>query len=211
MTIKELHDNLYNEESPRNYRYLLNYYETNRDLIENVDLSNLDDYDYAMKLTCDYSLALFDLGYAKKGILYSDKAISLIENFPNFDKDKLFDIRFYELILFNKAKALYNLKKYKESALIFEKLNKQFPENDFYLSWIYGLKNRKYQLLSNIGLYVMLFSIILNIFFEKTSRNFYIYIYFLLIFSLIFATISKIIFEIKRYKLKKLNKKLYPN
>ena len=210
MTIKELHDNLYNDESPRDQRNLINSYESNVDLINNVDLSNLEDYDYAMRLTCDYSIALVDLGYIKKGISYCDKAINLIENFPGFNKDKLFDIRYYELVLFNKAKALYKLKKYKESSLIFETLNKNFPQNDYYISWIYGLKNRKYDLISKIGYYVMLISIILNILFNKTSPNIYIYIYFLLIFSLSFTVIFEIIKRIKLYKSKQLNKKIYP-
>ena len=211
MTIKELHDNLYNEESPKNQRYLLEYFESNLDIINNVDLTNLIDYDFVMKLTCDYSLALLDLGYIKKGILFCDKSIKLIENFPAFDKEKLFEVRCYELILFNKAKALYKIKKYKDSSLIFNKLNKKFPENDYYLSWIYGLKNNKYESISKVGYFVMLLSIILNIFADKTNQNTYIYIYSLLVFSLSFFVIFEIIKRIRQYKFKRLNKKIHSN
>jgi tetratricopeptide (TPR) repeat protein len=206
MTIKELHDNLYDEKPLRNPRFFIDTYEKNIDLINNVDISNLIDYDYAMRLTCDYAILLEDSGYIKKSIQYLDKAIDLMENFPNFQKDKLFDIHYYELIVFHKAHALYNLKKYKDSLLIFERLDKAFPNNDKYLGWIYGIKSKKYELYSNVGLGLILADLILGIFFKGKNHQFDIFLLWVLIFALIFLISSDIL---KRIQLR--GKKLTPH
>jgi len=164
MTVKELHDNLYDEKTPRNPRSFIDSYETSIDLINGVDLSNLIDYDYVMRLTCDCGILLENSGYLKKSIQYLDKAIDLVENFPNYQKEKLFDIQYYELIVFHKARALYNLKKYKDSKLLFDRLDKAFPNNDKYQSWILGIKAKKYDYFIWSGTGVILADLILRTF-----------------------------------------------
>jgi tetratricopeptide (TPR) repeat protein len=196
MTIKELHDNLYDKKIPRNSQLFIDTYETNTDLIDNIDLSNLIEYDYAMRLTCDYAILLEDSGYLKKGILYLDKAIDLMENFPDYQKDKLFDIKYYELIVFHKARALYNLKKYKDSRLIFDRLNNAFPNNDKYQSWVLGIKGKRYERLTWIGVGLVLIDLILRTSLKGKSSVFdkvsYWFLFFALIFSVTIVIIKKI-------------------
>jgi tetratricopeptide (TPR) repeat protein len=205
MTIKELHDNLYHEKTPRNPRLFLDTYETNIDLINNVDLSNLIDYDYAMRLTCDYALLLEDSGYLKKSIWYFDKAIKLMENFPEYQKDKLFDIKYYELIVFHKARALYNLKKYMDSQLIFDRLDKVFPNNDKYQSWVLGIKRKKYDYLIWTGMGVILSDLILRTFLKGKYPLFDKLSFWILFVALILTATLEIIKRIKFRKKRKIN------
>ena len=205
MTIKELHDKLYDEKTPRNPKLFIDNYEANLDLITNVDLTNLHDYDYAMRLTCDYAILLEDSGYLKKGILYLDKAIDLMGNFPDYQKDKLFDIRYYELIVFHKARALYNLKKYSDSLPIFERLDKAFPNNEKYLSWIYGLKRKKYEFYTWIGFGMIMTDLILRTFLKGKNSLFDKVSFWFLLFALIFSVSSEILKRIQLNKQKKIN------
>ncbi len=203
MTIKELHDHLYDQKTPRKPRLFIDTYESNIDLINNVDLSILSDYDYAMHLTCDYAILLEDSGYLKKSVLYFDKAIDLMENFPEYQKGNLFDIPYYELILFHKARALYNLKKYKESKVYFDKLDKVFPDKDKYQSWIRAIKRKKYDYMIWIGMGMILLDLILRTFLNGKNPVFDKMSYWFLFIALIFTASFEIIKRIENKKMMK--------
>lgn len=203
MTIKELHDNLYFEITPRNPRMFIDTFEANFDLINNVDLSNLHDYDYAMRLICDYAILLEDSGYLKKSIPYFDKAIDLMEKFPDYQKQNLFDIRYYELIIFHKALALYNLKKYKDSKLLFDRPDKAFPNNDKYEGWVLGIKAKKYDNLIWSGTGVILADMILRTLLKGKYPLFDKLSFWILIVALIFSVTFEIIKQIVLKKKKK--------
>jgi len=125
-----------------------------------------------------------------------------MENFPNYQKDKLFDIQYYELIVFHKARALFNLKKYKDSHLIFNRLDKAFPNNDKYQSWILGIKGKKYDYLIWTGTGVILADLILRTFLKGKFPLFDKLSLWILIFALIFSVTFEIIkrIELKRQK-----------
>lgn len=205
MTIKELHDSLYDEKKPVNPSLFIDTYENNIDIINKVDMSDLQDYDYVMHLTCDYAILLEDAGYLKKSILYLDKAINLIENFPEYQSKNLFDIYYYELIVFHKARALYNLKKYKEAKVLFDKLDKVFPDNDKYQSWTLGIKAKKYNYLIWICSAVIFAVLILRTFLEDKYPLFDILSLWILGFALIFSAIFEITKHIDLKKSKKKN------
>ena len=163
-------------------------------------MSNLNDYDCAIRLTCDYAILLEDSGYLKKSIPYLDKAIHLMENFPDYQMEKLFDIKYYELVLFHKARALYNLKKYKESKLLFDRLYKAFPNNDKYQSWILGIKAKRYNYLIWSGTGVILADLIFRTLFKEKFPLIDKLSLWVLILSLIFSITFEII---KRLELRK--------
>ncbi|HAH24014.1 MAG TPA: hypothetical protein DCL77_09705 [Prolixibacteraceae bacterium] len=162
MTIQELHDSLYEKGRPKNLQLLMEIYESNLDLINKVDLTNLTEYSYVVQLTCDYAIVLENSGYFLKGLLYLDEAIDQLENFPKTQKELLFDIPSYELVLFHKARAFYNLKNYKDSQLTFDKLHKAFPDNDKYQGWIFRIKVKRYENWIGIGLGVMFCTLLLR-------------------------------------------------
>jgi tetratricopeptide (TPR) repeat protein len=200
MTISDLYDNLYDERTPRNPRLFIDTFESNFVLLNNVDLSNLHDYDYVMRLTCDYAILLEDSGFLKKSIPYLDKAIALMEKFPNYQKEKLFEIKYYELIVFHKARALYNLKRYKDSKLLFDRLDKAFPNNDQYQSWILGIKAKRYDYLIWSGTGVLLTDMI----FRTLIKGKFPLIDKLTLWILILSLFFSVTFEIiKRIELKK--------
>jgi tetratricopeptide (TPR) repeat protein len=163
MTIKELFDQFIEIKSSKNSKLCIDTFEANLDLINNVDLTNLADYDCIMIIISDYALVLSYSGYYKKSIQYFDKAIDLFEKFPNFDKDKLFNIPYYETIVFQKAVTLNNLKYYKDSLLLFQKLHFAFPDNDRYSNWIDSIKIVKLDINSAIWFVVTFLIMILRI------------------------------------------------
>jgi len=128
----------------------------------------------------------------------------IVENFPNYQKEKLFDIQYYELIVFHKARALYNLKKYKDSKLLFDRLDKAFPNNDKYQSWILGIKAKKYDYFIWSGTGVILADLILRTFLKGKFPLFDKLSLWILIFALIFSATFEII---KRIELKKRKKR----
>jgi tetratricopeptide (TPR) repeat protein len=164
MTLKELYSSLYDKSTPREPRLFVNAIEKNLQTIDDVDLSKRDDYEYAMWLISDYAIQLETLGYLKKSLEYFDKALKLFEEFPSFQKDNLFEQRYYELLKFHKARALFNLKKHKESLSIFIQLDKAFPNNEMYLSWIYGIKGWQYKKIAWIGFALITIGLAINIF-----------------------------------------------
>ena len=203
MTIKELHDSLYEMDKPKSPKLLMDNYEANLDLISHVDLTNFNDYSYAMRLTCDYAILLENSGYFLKGLLYLEEAIEKMENFPNYQKDQLFTIPYYELAVFHKARAFYNLNNYKDSQLTFEMLHEAFPDNDKCQGWIFRIKVKRYENWMWIGLGVMLVILIL-----KTILNGkYPFLDQVSYWILLLALVSTAIFEIgKRIKLRKLKR-----
>lgn len=162
MTIKELYDNLYEKDRPKNPKLLMDNYEANLDLINNANLTNLEDYRYVLRLTCDYAITLENSGYFLKGLLYLDEAIERMENFPGYQKDRPFTIPYYELVVFHKARAFYNLRNYKDSQLTFDKLLKAFPDNNKYQGWIFSIKVKRYENWIGMGLGIMLVTLIIK-------------------------------------------------
>jgi len=205
MTIKELHDNLYDQNKPVNPTLFMDIYEANLDLISQVDLTNLDDYASAMRMTCDYAIFLENSGYFLKGILYLEDAIEMMEKYPPYQKDQLFDIDYYELVVFHKALAFYNLQNYKDAKLIFKRLIKAFPDNATYQSWMLRIKVKKYENWMWIGLGVMLATLILRAFLKDNYPLFDQLAYWILILAFISTAICGIGKRIEMNKLKRMN------
>lgn len=180
-------------------------YKANLDLINNADLTNLDEYAYAMKLTCDYAIFLKNSGHFNKGLLFLDEAIDMMEHFPDYQKKQLFDVPSYELVLFHNARAFYHLKYYNYSKPIFERLMNAFPGNDKYKSWIYRIKVKKYEMGIWTGLGVMLATIILRISFNGRYPLFDQLTYWILLVALI-GTVTLVVGKrIELHKLKRIN------
>ena len=205
MTIKELHDSLYEKDRPRNSKLFMDNYEANLDLINNVDLTNLNDCGYVLRLTCDYAIALENSGYFLKGLLYLDEAIERMENFPNYKKELLFTIPTYELVVFYKARAFYNLNNYKDSQLTFEMLDKAYPENDKYKGWIFRIKVKRYENWMWICLGVMLVTLIIKTVLNGKFPLVDEVSYWILLLALVSTAIFEIGKWIQLYKLKRID------
>jgi len=206
MTIQELYDILYDSNTPRNPNLFIETYENNYVLIRNVDLTNLLDYEYTMWLTADYAISLENKGYLQKGIEFLDKAINLFENYPNYRKEKLFEIEYYESLIFHKARALYNLKKYRESLPLFKELDKAFPNNDKYLGWVNGIRNQAIDRLTWIATGIMFSLLMLRTFFKGINITFDKTTFWLLFSSFLFFNACFLFNIIQRIR----NKKITP-
>ncbi|HEY3372741.1 MAG TPA: hypothetical protein VGK10_17955 [Prolixibacteraceae bacterium] len=177
-------------------------FEENLQLISGADLTNVEDYSYAMQLTCDYGISLENSGSFLKGLLYLEDAIDLMEKFPPYQNEQLFAVQAYELAVFHKARAFYNLTNYKDSLLTFKSLHEAFPEKEQYRSWIFLLKVKKFENWIWIGMGVMLVTLIIKTFLNGKFPWVDQVAYWILLLALI----STLAFEIgKRLQLKKLN------
>jgi len=205
MTLQELYDNLYDRNTPRYPRLFIESYEKNYVLISNADLKNLADYEYAMWLTADYAMLLEDKGYLKKGIEYLNKAITLFENHPNYQKGKLFEIQYYESLKFHKARALYNLKKYNESLSVFKELDRAFPNNDKYLGWLNGVRNKNLDRLTWIATGIMITILLLKSTFKGNNLMFDRITYWIEFASFLFFIVCFSMNIIQRIRHRKIN------
>jgi tetratricopeptide (TPR) repeat protein len=203
MTIKELHDHMYNDITRANPQLFMDQYKANLDVVNNADLTNLDDFTYAMELTCDYGIFLENSGHFKKAIAYLDEAIDMMEHFPNYQGDELFDVPNYQLVLFHKARAFYHLKFYKDSRLIFDSLRKAFPENEKYRGWISRINVKRYETGVRTGMGVMLVALVVRL----VSNGRHSLTANVTYWILLVALVGTVAFEIgKRIELKKLDR-----
>lgn len=78
-------------------------------------------YEEKLDLTLDYVLSIFSIGKYHKFLSLVDPIIETIirDNIHSFNEQDLFQI-----LLFKKAAALYNIKKYEESIIILKQLVK---------------------------------------------------------------------------------------
>ena len=205
MTIKELQDKLYLGDTPVNPKLFVKYYEANLDLINSVDLTNVVDYGFAMRMTCDYAMILENSGNLLKGIMFLDEAIEKLENYPDYQKDRLFEVPYYELVFFHKARAFYNLRNFRDSLMIFERLHKVFPHKEQYKAWILRITAKKYQHWVWNGLGVMLVTLILRIFLEEKVPWMDEITYWILLLALVCTATFEIGKWIKLKKLKRIH------
>lgn len=206
MTIKELYDSLYDENNPKDYRTFINGYESNAEVLAHVNWSDLGEYKYTMRLICDYAISLEGAGYARKSIPHFDKAIDLIRNYPSHLNINLFSIPYYEVVVFHKARALYNLKRFRESRVLFNSLNDAFPGNDLYLSWMKGIKSRSYDILIGSSLVVLTIDMVLGAFIGGKYPLLDTWLLWILIASLALSFSLEIIKRIDLKKLKSIDK-----
>lgn len=140
--IKILYDKIYSDQSRKDPKLFIDFYERNKNLIEGADSSTSNpDYDDIMRITSDYALSLSQYGSSRKAIPYLDKAIQLFKDSSLTDLTKVY---MYEILVWTRGVENYDRKKYSIAKSDFQYLVENYPENDKYKRWL--LASRTIQL-----------------------------------------------------------------
>lgn len=160
--LKKLYDRIYEDESTKNPKKLIEIIDSNIELIDNLNLEEYDDYYMATRLVSDYAISLIGAGYLRKSLPYLNKAIYQMENDKKLKDKNLFKETLYESLIWNRGIANYNLQNYKLAKRDFEELVANFPENDKYRNWFKASTDYKYKYVEWIFLGITVISIILS-------------------------------------------------
>jgi len=204
MTLFELHDTLLDRKILKNPKSFIALYEANSDLIAQTDLSNIEEYKCLMNITCEYAHKLVKTGQLKKGLLFLDEATDLMESFPEYNRDYIFEVANYERAVSSKAVIFYNLRKFEKALSLYKRLNAAFPTNESYQGWIYRVKARRYGNLSWTGVVLVFADVVLRLIFDDTRFAAYNDSYWILASGISLYLFFEILRRIAKSKHKKL-------
>ncbi len=128
----------------KDYMGIIRFYESNSLLLDNKSsFQNRDDFNDYVSVVGQYVISLESLGKYSKTIKYADRLSHLIDTNAGKYCIKLMDFTPYWSILASKGRAHYNLKDYKNSILVFDKLLTWDTDNDNFKIWRDGAKSKK--------------------------------------------------------------------
>ena len=96
-----------------------------------------------------------------------------MEKHPDYKEINLFDVPYYEALIFDRASANYYLKKIKEAEKDLIELSNRFPGNDKYKNWKNATKVYKLNRTENFLYYLVAAAIIANLFLDESYGFFW--------------------------------------
>lgn len=139
----EIYSDFY-EIDPNDSMGIIRLYEKNQLFLDNKSsFKDKDDFNDFVLLLGQYVISLEKMGKYSKAVKYSDKLLHLIDLKKDEFDIKQKDFTTYWSIMTSKGRALYNLKDYKNSIPIFEKLLDWDSENDNFKNWLDASKSRQ--------------------------------------------------------------------
>lgn len=132
------------------YMGIIRFYERNSLLLDNKStFQNRDEFNHYVSVVGQYVISLENLGRYSKTIKYADKSLTLIDSKADDYGITLKDFTTYWSILTSKGRALYNLKDYKNSIQVFDKLLTWDKDNDNFKNWRDAAKTKKRNSINN--------------------------------------------------------------
>ena len=149
-SIQELKDE-YDQLGKADYLAMIKFYESNVDSIDAIDIA-IDNvhYDAKMHWKSGYGMSLVSAGYYSQSTTVLEDSISMFENSPSIEPDKLYTINYFEHVLWNYGIALWENKNIPKAKMLFERLTKHYPDNEKYRAWLNGLKTQSLRKIANI-------------------------------------------------------------
>ena len=164
-----LYDDFY-ELDPNDYYGIIKFYESNILILENKSsFKDKADFEEFILLQCQYIISLEKTGKYRKTISKAEMVIKLLDNNSKTYNIDLNIYTTYWSILTSKGRAFYNLKDYKNSIPIFERLLEWDSDNDNFKNWLNASKSEKRNLI-NKYLYSLAF-ILFIVSFTLESRE----------------------------------------
>ena len=204
MTINELYSQIYDDETTKQLDRFIDIYETNRSIVENVEIKkNKDIHNKVMRLTADYAHYLTMQERYTKAIIQIQKALKLFESYPDFKDSNLLRIEFYETLVFDQAVANFYLQNLNKAKRDLAKLTLEFPGNEKYRTWLTTTKARKDQRLKNVLWYVFAGIMMILTFFDRQDFG---DAYYVLLFSAYFIFFSTVAGDVQNLIRKRKNK-----
>lgn len=163
----DIFSNFYNLD-PSDSLGIIRLYENNQIVLDNkTTFKDKDDFNKFVIFAAQYVISLEKMGKYKKSIKYADRLLQLIESKKDDFEIPINDFTSYWSVLTTKGRSLFNLKDFRNSILIFERLLEWDSENDNFRLWLDASKSRKRNLI-NQYLYIVSSILILS---ELIIRN----------------------------------------
>ncbi len=170
MNFNELFESAYEKDLHLEPREFVKFYDTNRIIIEGQNTSsNNVIYDRITRITSDYAHCLFCNESHTKAKPVIQKAIHLFQNHPDYKKRDLFEIKYYEVLTFDKAVVNYHEKKYTEAIQDLRILCKKFPDDERFREWFNAAKMYKYTHLERASYVIMGIALLTDLFIDDLN------------------------------------------
>ena len=168
MTVDELYDKIYTDESSKDSNTFLGIFDSNKEIVEKVVINgNQDLHNKVMRLTSDYAHHLTMKENYSRAIHQIDKAVELFQTYSEFKGADFYQIGFYETLIFDRAMSNYYLKNFKAAKQDLKILTDKFPDNNKYQNWLASTKIHSTQKLINVLWYVITAAVLLTSFIES--------------------------------------------
>jgi tetratricopeptide (TPR) repeat protein len=123
---------------------IIRLYEKNKFFLDNKsNFKDKDDFNDLVLFTGQYVISLEKMGKYSKAIKYAEKLLQLIDSKKEEFNINLMEFTTYWSILTTIGRSFYNLKDYKNSVPIFEKLLEWDSDNDYFKNWLNASKSEK--------------------------------------------------------------------
>ena len=151
---------------------IIRLYEKNQILLDNKStFKDKEDFNDFVLLTAQYCISLEKMGKYSKAIKYADRLLQLIDSKNEEFNINQKDYTTYWSILTTKGRSLYNLKDYKNSIPIFERLLEWDTDNDNLKNWLDASKSRKRNSINQYLYIIALIFITTELFFGDQIGN----------------------------------------
>jgi tetratricopeptide (TPR) repeat protein len=139
----EIYSDFY-EIEPNDSLGIIRLYEKNKFFLDNKsNFKDKDDFNDLVLFTGQYVISLEKMGKYSKAIKYAEKLLQLIDSKKEEFNINLMEFTTYWSILTTIGRSFYNLKDYKNSVPIFEKLLEWDSDNDYFKNWLNASKSEK--------------------------------------------------------------------
>ena len=151
---------------------IIRLYEKNQILLDNKStFKDKEDFNDFVLLTAQYCISLEKMGKYSKAIKYADRLLQLIDSKNEEFNINQKDYTTYWSIMTTKGRSLYNLKDYKNSIPIFERLLEWDTDNDNLKNWLDASKSRKRNSINQYLYIIALIFITTELFFGDQIGN----------------------------------------
>lgn len=167
----EIYSDFY-EIDPNDSTGIIRLYEKNLLLLDNKStFKDRNDFNDFVLMVGQYVISLEKMGKYSKAVKYADRLLHLIDLKKDEFNINQKDFTTYWSILTTKGRSLYNLKDYKNSIAIFERLLEWDTDNDNFKNWLDASKSRKRNSINKYLYIIALILIITEIFFGDQIGN----------------------------------------
>lgn len=172
MNFNELYESTYAQQLQYEPRKFVEFYDHNRILIEGQDVSkNSTIYDQVMHLTSDYAISLVHNKSYQKAKPVIEKSLILFQNHHIHKDSDLLSIKYYEVLIFNRAMTNYYSGNYQKAITDLETLNTRYPDDERFVNWLKAAKSYKLVKLENALFFVLAISILGSVFIDDTRST----------------------------------------
>ena len=136
--VHEIYDEIYSDETTRDFRVLLVIIEPYAELLLKSEFQSYEERYKITRMISDFALAKFSSGEIKVGLFYANKAIILLQTDEKLQFRKYLNEPIYTALVMRRGEIYFKQGKYFIARSEFNKLVSQFPSDLNIKKWYYA-------------------------------------------------------------------------